>query len=205
MKKIAIMLLSAMVIFSFVACNNSGLPAVSGDVYVKYVDEMMSGEGTFRTIDAMEQGAYFDEQNQLHAVFKPIDNTKFTAYASGMTGYAYYANYELDIDPLTAGSSTTGTYLFYTVKADGETYYGTSNSRAKCTKIDTVDDNAPDFEAKYYVVNETADNQYTRIYNTKYEGTLPAEYATLIANVDPITITLAGDCVFEDVPASDNL
>lgn len=211
MKKIAIMLLSAMVIFSFVACNNGGMPAPSANVSVKWVENMMGAndgqgtdEGNFATSDAMADGAYFDENNQLHARFKAIDNTKFTAYSSGMTGYAYYACYDLDIDALTATSgSTTGTYLFYTIKSDGDTYYGTSNSRAKCTKVDTVDDNAADFEVKYYVVEATTDMPYNRIVNTAY-STLPTQYASLIENETPITITLAGDCVFEDVPASDN-
>ncbi len=172
---------------------------------IKFTANMMGSEyatetasGNVSSLSAMSQDTYIDSNGAIHGTFSLVDNAKFTAYAEGMTGKSYYANYEFNIDKLTATENgTNGTYLLYekTSYNNGtkKTEYGTSTSRAKCTLIGSSAEDAKKLDIKYYVVTATAQNAYIKIYN---QETKPENFDTLISGVTPIVITIADDAVF---------
>lgn len=204
MKKTLIIMLSIAVLFGFAACDNTTSANEDPIATIKWVDNMMGsndGSGTradnAATNAALEEGAYFDEDGALHATFKPIDNTKFTAYSAGMTGYGYYACYDINIDALTATADSAGTYLIYTIQDGEKSLWGTSASRAKCTKIGDYDKDATDnsyltdITIKYYVVT----GEYTRQTNT--DTSMPEELKVLIDGKSPVfTFSVAKDSKF---------
>ena len=243
MKKFAAIMLAALIIIVFSACEGTPTQAaeMEAPATVKWVQNMMgsnNGTGTnagnFPTTDAMANGAYFDEDGALHATFYPISNKDFTAYSAGMTGYGYYANYDINIDSLTAASTddpqtadkdeTVGTYLIYTIEEKGSDTitWGTSNSRAKCTKIGdyvapttgTTTDKAEkeikdedlikdasyltDITIKYYVV----EGKYERHVNTT--TAMPDDLKEKIDGKKPVfTFTVADDSKFLIPPAAE--
>ncbi len=157
-----------------------------------------TAEGNVSSLSAMSQDTYIDSNGAIHGTFSLVDNASFTAFAQGMTGKSYYANYELNIDALTVtDSNTVGTYLLYrkTTCQNGttKTEYGTSTSRAKCTILGSSAEDVKKLKIEYYVVTGTAEAGYTKIYNTEAK---PENFDTLISGVTPIVITIADDAVF---------
>ncbi len=173
---------------------------------IKFTANLMGSEyatetadGNVSSLSAMSQDTYIDSNGAIHGTFSLVDNASFTAFASGMTGKSYYANYEFNIDKLTATEKgTAGTYLLYekTSYNNGtiKTEYGTSTSRAKCTLIGSSAEDAKKLVIKYYVVTVTEQNAYTKITNQEAK---PENFDTLIKGVTPIVITIADDAVFK--------
>ena len=198
MKKVLITILACMMLFAFTACNNETSGPEKATASIKYVANMMgsseateTAEGNFATADAMEDGATIDENGAIHATFKAIDNSAFTAYSAGMSGNGFYARYDLNIDPLTATADKEGTFLVYVIENGDETLWGTSNSRAKCTKLGDSEEEARAISVAYYLV----EGAYYRQTNTA--GDVTAPFASMIEGKDPIiTITVAEDSVF---------
>lgn len=211
MKKALFVLLAIAMVFSMVSCDNEPAveptPEEKAPARIEFRNNMMgkeaetTGEGNFATKDAMSEDSYIDKDGAIHGTFTAVDNSKFTAWAAGMSGYSYYACYELNIDALTAEEEgSKGTYIFYvkTSSLDGKVTkeYGTSKSRAKCTKIGNSSDDAAKLEIEYYVL----DGFYHKVNNTPFD-TLPEEFSTMLMGKKPVaTITIAKDAEFKEVP-----
>lgn len=194
-KSVLVIAIAAIVLFGFASCNNE-TPAPKAVAEIKWVNNMMgdasastTAAGNLPSTAAMMDNTYIDANGVIHGGFYQIDNTKFTAYTAGNSGQSYYACYDLLIDPLTAKAGEEGTYLVYVI--NDETY-GTSNSRAKCTKLGDTDVEAKAISIEYYVVEGT----YTRYTNTTDSATV-AKLGALIEGLSPVvTISVAEDAEF---------
>ena len=106
MKKIAIMLLSAMVIFSFVACNNNGtaapndyLEAVAGSTSIA---EVMKPDETASNI---QRSVYIDENGKVFGRFyKSENNTAWNTDNEEESGY--YIAFTVTEDVTLSSSNT---------------------------------------------------------------------------------------------------
>ena len=198
MKKISIALMVLAVLLAFASCDNSTpAPNASSLVTLKWRANMMGDEdlattqpGNIASEEAMKVGSYITTDGSVLGTFYRVDNASFTAYAAGMTGDGYYANYEFTGLP---NLSENKQYLAYLIKeADGTEYYGTSQSRAKCTKLGDSVSEASKYEITYYLVNLGEEETFTRIYNTELTDENRATFEAMIAEADElITLTFS--------------
>ena len=204
MKKISIALMVLAVLLAFASCDNSTpAPNASSLVTLKWRANMMGDEdlattqpGNIASDKAMKVGSYITTDGSVIGTFYRVDNASFTAYAAGMTGDGYYANYEFTGLP---NLSENKQYLAYLIKeADGTEYYGTSQSRAKCTKLGDSVSEASKYEITYYLV-DLGEGTFTQTAKTELTDENRDTFEAMIAEADELITLTFSEANFDTV------
>lgn len=201
MKKISILLLAALLLFAFTACDNeTAAPTeVSDVVTLKWRANMMgdedaatTGEGNVASEDAMKVGSYIALDGSFHGTLYRVDNATFTAYGAG-EGSGYYVSYEFWGLP---NLSENGKYLAYKItESDGKEYYGTSQSRAKCTKLGDSAEEAGAFVVTYYLVD--VDGTFTSTPKTELTEDNQTTFDSMIEDAKEVITLTFDEAVFD--------